>query len=798
MLQSFFKIALRNLLRYRAFSLINIIGLTMGIACALFIFLVVKYELSYDRYHAKADRIYRINKGSPKESTVDYDTGTPQGLAPILREEFPEIENVAVIFKLNPEKTQIKVNEGLTREKDIYFVQPQFFQLFDFTWKQGNPQTALDDPNEVVISESLAQKFFNGDALGKTIRLNNVNDLIVTGVIQDAPINSDFPVQIAISHATLEQSKDLDSYNPNDLDNSNSYYQTYVLLKPGVDALALGPKFKKMVERHKGKEHAEKFLAFSTIALNEIHYRNGNFNGRTISKEAILTLRVIGIFILIIACINFINLASAQAIKRSKEVGIRKTLGSSRKSLILQFLGETFLVTLASLLTSYVAVSQLTLFSKDLTDIPLSPEGLSQPDTLLFMAIVLLGVTLLSGFYPAFVLSGFKPVAALKNSALGSGVKGLFVRKGLIAFQFIISQVLIVCTLIVIRQTDYFNSMSLGFNKEAVLTVDIPLSDETRLSTLKNNLLQYPEIQNVSFSLNTPSATINKWWSNLSHTSFSGDVKSVEVKLVDSAYFKMFEIERVAGSLRIEGDSGRNVVVNQTLVKEIGIRDPSKAIGEKINYWGNDATIVGVVKDFNTLTLHEGMHPVLLTRFSQLFQKASVKIDMNQSTQAIRHLEKHWKEAFPDYYFTYAFLDDQLSTFYKEERKMSRLLVAFASVAISIGCVGLLGLILFVSVQRTKEVGIRKILGATIANIVTLLSMEFIVLVGVAGLIAWPIAWYAMHHWLQGFANRISLVANSWIFIFAAVLSILFALLTVSFQSIKAALANPADSLRSE
>src|SRR5882762_2055616 len=798
MLKSFFKIALRNLVRYRTFSFINIIGLTLGIACALFIFLIVKFELSYDRYHSKADRIYRINKGSPREPAADHDTGSPQGLAPILREEFPEIENVAVIFKLNPEQTQIKVNEVLTREKDIYFVQPQFFQLFDFTWKQGNPQTALDGPNEVVISESLAQKFFNGDALGKTIRLNNANDLVVTGVIQDAPINSDFPVQIAISHATLEQSKDLDSYNPNDLDNSNSYYQTYVLLKPGANAMALGPQFKKMVERHKSKEDAEKFIAFSAIALNDIHYRNGNFNGRTISKEALLTLRVIGIFILIIACINFINLASAQAIKRSKEVGIRKTLGSSRKSLILQFLGETFLVTLASLLISYVAVSQLTLFSKDLTDIPLSPEGLSQPDTLLFMAIVLLGVTLLSGFYPAFVLSGFKPVAALKNSALGSGVKGLFVRKGLIAFQFIISQVLIVCTLIVIRQTDYFNSMPLGFNKEAVLTVDLPLSDESRLSTLKNNLLQYPEIKNVSFSLNTPSATINKWWTNLKHASFQDDVRSAEVKLIDSTYFKMFEIERVAGTLRIEGDSGKNVVVNQSLVKEIGIEDPAKAIGEKVNYWGNDATIVGVVKDFNTLTLHEGMHPVLLTRFTHYFQKASLKIDMNQSTKAISHLEQHWNEAFPEYYFTYAFLDEQLATFYKEERKMSRLLVAFASVAIGIGCVGLFGLIMFVSAQRTKEVGIRKILGATIANIVMLLSKEFIALVGMAGLIAWPIAWYAMNHWLEGFANRISLVANFWVFIFAAFLTVVFALLTISFQSIKAALANPTDSLRSE
>lgn len=796
MLKNFFTIAIRNILRYRTFSSINLIGLTMGIVCALFIFLIVQFERSYDQYHTKANRIYRINKGTPNNAYDEFDMGTPQGLAPVLREEFPELELTANIFKLNPEQTQIEIGDEQTRERELYFADPQFFHMFDFTWLQGTPDTSLDGPNEVVITQSLVKKYFKGDALGKAIRLNNEIDLIVSGIIQDPPVNSDFPVQVVISHATMEQNKEW--YDPNSLEGSNSFYHTYVLVNEDTDPSDVDVNLKKMIERHLGKEKAGKFLAFRMMPLHDIHFVGGNFNQRTISRATIRTLSFIGLFVLIIACINFTNLASAQAIRRAKEVGIRKTLGSSRQYLIMQFLGETFVLTLTALIASYIIVSQLALVSKNLTDIPLSPDALSNPRTFLFLGALLLGVTVLSGFYPAFVLSGFKPAQALKNSSAITGVQGLFARKGLIAFQFVISQVLIVSTMIVIKQTNYFNTMPLGFAKDAVLTADVPDPAASRLSTLRNNLMQYPEVKNVSFSLNTPSATINKWWANFQHTSFPGDMGVVEVKLIDSVFFTLFEIEKVAGTLAIPGDSGKFIVVNENLVKAIGISDATKAIGEKINYWGIDATIIGVVRDFQTVTLQEGMHPVLLTATKAMLQKVSVKIDMSQATPAIAHFEKHWKEAFPEYYFTYSFLDDDLASFYKEEQKLSRLLVAFASVAIGIGCIGLLGLIMFATVQRTKEVGIRKVLGATITSIATLLSKDFIILVVLAGIIAWPIAYYAMERWLEGFANKINLLQNSWMFVLAAALAIGFAVLTVGFQSVKAALRNPTESLRSE
>jgi ABC-type antimicrobial peptide transport system permease subunit len=794
MIKNFISIAVRNLLRHKSYSFINIVGLTLGITCALFIFLIVRFELSYDRYHAKADRIFRINTGGPGEERY-HDMGTPTGLAPALRSEFFEMEEVAAILKLNPDRTQIRINDELTRITETYLVQPEFFNIFDFNWKQGDPKTSLDNPNEVVIAESLANRFFQGKALGKSIRLNNNEELIVTGIIQDPPVNSDFPIQMAVSHATLEKNKN--NFDPNNLDGWNSYYHTYVILKKGVDPETLGPKLKSLVERRIGKEQAEKYLAFSIMPLRDIHFISDNFNKRTISPQAISTLRIIGIFILFIACINFINLASAQAVRRSKEVGIRKTLGSSRKNLIFQFLGEAFIVTLVAMLLSFVLVSQLTVMSKSLTDIPLSPETMMEPGTLSLMLIIVIAVTLLSGFYPAFVLSGFKPVAALKNATTSMGARGIFVRKGLIAFQFIITQVLIICTLITIKQTAYFETRPLGFTKEAVLTADLPTSDQSVLTTLRNGLLQYPEIKNVSFSLNTPSATINKWWTDFKHQSMA-DEKSLELKFVDSTYLKMFEIETVAGISTIEGDSGLNVIVNESLVKEIGFDKPEKALGEILQYSGKRATIVGVVRDFQTVTLHEGVHPVLITRQAGNFQKVSVQIDMNHTDKAIRHLEKHWKAAFPEFYFEYDFLDQQLATFYKEEKKISRLLVAFASVAIGIGCIGLLGLIMFVSAQRTKEVGIRKILGASLGNIAMLLSRDFIILVFIAGLIACPIGYYFMDKWLENFVNHIPLADNLGVFVASTVLALLLAAVTVGTQSIKAALANPTDSLRAD
>lgn len=794
MLRNFFVVSVRNLLRHRTFSVMNLAGLVLGIGSALFIFLLVRFEESYDQYHANTERIYRINGGSPTSNEDQFDTGTPHGIVPILRAEFPEVEMAAAVFKINPEQSQVEFNGERTRVNQLYFAMPEFFKMTDYKWIQGSPEASLGAANQVVLTETMARKFFNGDAMGKSLRFNNQTDLIVSGIISDPPMNTDFPFEVVMSHATLEQSKD---YMVDELQGSNSFYHTYILLRKGVDPKDINAALKKMVAKHLGKEIADKNIAFRVMPLKDIHFRVGNFNQRTISKTTLSTLNLIGAFILGIACINFTNLSSAQAIRRSREVGIRKTLGSSRKYLIAQFLGETFLVALTATILSFGLVAQLIMISYNLTEIPLSTSILSEPGTYIFLLSTLVIVTVLSGAYPAFILSGYKPSDALRSAVPTAG-KGLVLRKGLIAFQFVISQVLIVSTLVVIRQVDYFTNLPLGFNKEAVLTTDIPDPSPSKLSSLKNSLLQHPEIKNITYSLNTPSATINKWWAGLRHASFGDENHGAEVKFIDSVYFNMFEILPLAGSIRMPFDSGKSVVVNEDLVKTIGLSDPGKAIGEKISYWGNDATIIGVVRDFQTVTLAEGMHPVIMINNPGMFQKISVKVDMARAASAIDHLKASWSETFPEYYFTYSFLKDDLNTFYREERKISRLLISFAIVAVGIGCIGLFGLIMFTSAQRTKEIGIRKILGATITNIVSLLSKDFVILVFIAGVIAWPIGYYAMDSWLSGFTNRINLVGNVWVFFVSTLVAVAFAMFTVGFQAARAAARNPTESLRME
>lgn len=786
MYKNYFKVAMRNLVRHRTFTVINVAGLTLGIACALFIFLIVNQELSYDRYHAKADRVYRVNKGEPG----DVDTGSPFGLAPILRTDFPEIEEAGIIWKLNPEHSNIEINKELFRESNTFIADPALFRLLDFKWLQGSPES-LAGYRQAIITQSIAEKYFQGDAVGKFLKLNNGTDFTIAGIIADPPANTDFPARIIISYATVEKDSEI-TYA---LDGgTNSYFQTFILLRAGIDPLTIDPKLKKMVERYIPKER-QKFHNFSIQPLSDIHFNVGNFNQRTISKETINTLRLIGVVILVVACINFINLASAQAIRRAKEVGVRKTLGSSYNSLVLQFLCETFLVTFASLVLAFLITSQLISFSASLFSIPLEADVLLNTELLLFAGCALVAVTLLSGLYPAFSLARYKPALALKGAGGKSGAKGLMVRKGLITLQFLVSQVLIICTIVAIQQTNFFLTKPLGFNKEAVVTFDLPESDSVKLSSLRNNLLTHPAITNVSFSLNTPSATINKWWANITHASFPGEERSAEVKFIDSTYLQMFEIERVAGSTRLPDNKADKIIVNEDFVRAIGMSDPEKAIGEPITYWGKPATIIGVVKDFQTVTLRQGMHPVMLTNNGS-YAKGSVKIDMEHAAEALAAIDKHWRETFAGNYFEFAFLGDQLATFYKDEKKISRLLITFASVAISIGCIGLFGLIAFVTAQRAKEISVRKILGASTAHLATILSSDFMRLVLVAGFMAWPIAYYLLNSWLQGFENRISLLRNPGAFGVSLLLTVAFALITVSFQTIKAAVTNPVESIR--
>jgi putative ABC transport system permease protein len=798
MFKNYFKIGWRNISKHKSFAVINISGLSLGMAGALVLFLLVRFELSFDTFHPNVDRIYRVLSGSPKEVKKTGDAATPTGLMPVLQDEFSEIDKVGVAFRINDAQTQIEVNDRLTRESHVYFITPSFFEIFHFPWKVGDPQKALSQPGQVAISEDLAQKYFAGDAVGKRIKLNNEYELTVSGIFYDTPENTDMPIQMAVSYATFQRS---DGYQEDYIRDLNSSHHTYILLHEGVDMASVEAKFHDLVSKYLGEEIAAEQLGHALQPLADVHYNErvyGNFSRRAISKETIYSLGLIGLFLLITACINFVNLATARAVKRSKEVGVRKIMGSSKRQLMGQFMSETLLLALVSMLIAYVLAGALFPNLSKLLSIPLDTSWLYEPETILPAFGLTLVVGILAGFYPSMVLANYNPLAALRNSLSNQQRGGLNLRRGLIIFQFSLSQVLIICTVVVVSQMHYVNTTSLGFDKEAVVVVDLPEGDPQKLQTIRNNITQYAAIDEVSFSLNTPAATINRFWTVYTYETVPDEEKMAEQKFIDEDYLSFYDIPLLAGRNLREGDSTQ-ILVNEAFLKDNGILHAEEALGRVVDFAGlRTPTIVGVVKDFHSLSLQQEIPPLIMirARFPPMFQTASFKITMDQASEAIAYIEQQWKEAFPEYYFSYQFLDDDLATLYEKERRTSRLLSLFAGLAIFIGCLGLYGLISFITAQKIKEVGIRKVLGASVEHIVFLFTKDFAALVGIAFVMAAPLGYYFMQQWLADFTYKIDL--SWWMFAVAALAGFIIASITVSFQSIKAALANPVDSLRNE
>ena len=795
MIKHNFLISWRTLIRNKSYSFINILGLTLGIACALVILMIVRYELSFNTFHADADRIYRIVHG---ENLAEADPGTPHKLRDLMEEEFPQVEMAAVAYKLNPNQTQIIVNDKPERNEDIVFTSPSFFEMFDFKWVEGNAKNALRQPGQVVITQSLAEDWFDGDAIGKPIKLNNQFDLLVSGVIADMPHNTDFPIQIAVSHATFEQ---LDSYERTLTGNTNSYYQTFVRLYEGTDPAAVNAGFPQLIRKHLGADAAEVYHLILQ-PMSDVHFNtevgDTNFSRQAISMESIYGLGFIGILILLAASINFINLATARAVKRAREVGIRKVLGSNRGQLIAQFLSEALMLCLTSTLLAMGAIQWLLPSISAYLNIEIYAAMLLQPQFMLTILAACIVLGLLSGYYPAVILSAYKPITNLKTSFGNKKGGGLFLRRGLVTFQFIITFVLISSTIVVNRQLNFFHNTPLGFDKAGVITFDLPKHDSTQRERIKTRLLQNPAIKNVSYSLNTPSATINKWWTGFTSTVQPDESIVMEHKAIDGNYLDMFDIELIAGRKIMAEDSTIDVIINESMMHAMGIEDPEQALGQAISFWKvENAPIVGVAKDFHSVSLHQEIHSVMLWQgFDFMMQKASVKIDMNQAQVAIGEIEAAFTETFPENYFSYAFLDDELATFYQQETKTSRLLSIFSFIAIFIGCLGLYGLVSFMAAQKIREVSIRKVLGASVQQIFFLFSKEFALLLIIAFAIATPIAWYLMQSWLEEFTFNIDL--NWWMFALAGIAGFFIAGLTISYQSLKAAAVNPAESLRNE
>jgi predicted permease len=801
MFRNYLKTAMRNLWREKGSTILNLSGLTLGIAASLILFLLVRYHHSFDSYHEKRDRIYRVVTKSKGNSGDDYTSGVPSVLPDAFRLDFPEAEEVSFTSYRSGGLVTIPQGNGEPKKyeenRGISFVQPNFFKIFDLKIISGNIDKALDDPNEAVLARSWAEKYFGKqDALGEVLKFDN-HEYKVTAIIEDPPANTDIPLSLMLSYATVK--KELEDHGWNSIWSDE---HCYVLLREGAHGEEIDARMPDFVKKHVTDTRDQRL--FLLQPLSEIHFddRYGNYNYNTVSRQMLLALSVIAVFLLITACINFINLSTAEAIKRSKEVGIRKSLGSSRRQLITQFLGETTLVTVSAAILG-LALAQISLsFLNSFLDLHLALR-LNDSTVWLFVVGVVVSVSLISGLYPSMVVSSFSPILALKNKMSNRGSSGYNLRRGLVVLQFFISQFLVIATIVLITQTNYFRAKDLGFKRDAIITVPIPVSEtpkpadstsSSRMRTLRNELMRLSGVEMASLSNSPPSS------GSVSGTGFtmegSNDFYETQVKTIDGNYLELFGLQLVAGENVQDLDTAQGFLVNEKLAGLTGHKNPTELIGKRMKMWGKNLPVVGVVKDFHTVSLHSPIEATVLLNRIRNFRTMSIRINPANMQETIAEVKQKWEGTYPEFVFSYEFMDESIREFYGTEQRTSVLLSVFTSLAIFIGCLGLFGLASFMANQRTKEIGVRKVLGASVENILMIFSREFVVLIGVGFILAAPLAWYGMSRYLDEFAYKIELGPG--IFLSGLALTLLVAMLTVGYRSIRAAMINPVESLRSE
>lgn len=806
MLKLYFHTAFRSLLRNRAYGALNVLGLALGITCSTLLFLVIQYELSYDDFHSKAERIHRLNIDADYGDGTIHTTSIHFPAVPLFRENNPGFEKITQMHVEGGGQITIKGrgNNAPKHFRDeglVAFVEPEFFEIFDFDTGGQDVRNLLRAPNMIVLTSSMADKYFpDTEAVGKTVTFNNLLDLKVGAVIPDFPVNTDFPFVLLISYASLK------NFLPYDLKTWHallSNHTAYALLPPNADVNAIAKKANTTMHRQMPDQRGtgEQIMI---QPLQDIHFNAtyGNYSQRTISKEMIWSMALVGLLLVITACINFINLATAQAARRAKEIGMRKVMGSNPLQIMLQFLGETFLITLLATLISIIFTELALPYVNQLLGLKITFSLLQQPVLLLFLTLQVVFVTFLAGLYPAFLMARFQPITALRSRMSVQQVGGLPLRRSLVVLQFTICQVLIICTLIVNEQMQYFRTKDLGFDKNAIVSLWLPRGEADKLRNMREALISSPAVSSVSFGIAPPSSEL------LSLTSFRYDTASVDapfqanLKYTDEHYLELFDIKLLAGRMykdnEFASDSILRVVINETMRRKLELQSPEAAIGKNIALHGGrqKTTIVGVVEDFHQHSLRSAIDPAIIMPANNNYLFMMAKVDMNQRQEAITHLEQVWYKVYPETVFNYEFFDEVLTRFYRNEARQSTLFKAFSFIAIFIGCLGLYGLIAFMAAQRTKEIGIRKVLGASVFQIVMLFSKEFVRLVLVAFLLSAPIAWFIMTQWLQGYAYHISI--NFLPFLLAGAATLFIALVTMSSQAVRASMANPVYSLKAE
>jgi putative ABC transport system permease protein len=810
MLRNYVIIAWRNLWRNKFHTTINIFGLAVGVSACLVIYLIVSFELSFNTQHNDYDRIYRIHSHFTGGFS-GFNRGVPTPVAPTMREQFTGIQSIVFIQGFRPKVKLPGSQQAFELPTAMALTEPSYFDVFDsYEWIAGSPEV-LSRPFEAVLTETSARRYFGSSdpesVIGKQIIYRDSLPVTVSGIVKDLPFNSDINFSDFLGTVTIEQSWLKQSFRLDDWTSTNSSSQAFFKLAPGTDMehiKAQIPILKKLYEEHSEWDAENNF---SLQPLSDIHFNadTGIFDHTSRSPAHLPTLTsliVVAILLLVIGAINFVNLETAQSLRRSKEVGVRKVLGSSRSTLIAQFLSESLLVTILAIVVALPFTEFALGYFAEFV-----PDGVEF--RLLEMTPVLLGMILiigvLAGLYPAFVLSSFIPVQALKSqtTSLNRYSNAAFLRKALIVFQFTFAQVLILGTLVVNYQVSFLLNKDLGFKKEAIIYIESPWWENMeKVGVLKNELAQIAEIEDISMSQSPPAYG---GWSS-SSISFKKEDEEIKLnafrKFGDSRYIDFYGIQLLAGRNLHDSDTIKEFIINETLCKMLGFQNPEDALGHLIGY-GETAMfpIVGVVKDFHIQSLHRSIEPVMLANEERNFSCFNLKLaNSAQGTKGfqagVEKIQAAWKKVYPESTMRYDFLDEALKNFYKTEQRTAKMTNTATGLAILISCLGLFGLVSYTTAQRTKEIGIRKVLGASVENLIFLLSKSFIVLVLIAFILAAPIAWYSAKYWLQGFVYRIEL--SYLLFGVTALLAIVIAFLTVSVKTFRAAQANPVDSLRNE
>jgi putative ABC transport system permease protein len=812
MILNAFKFAFRNIRKNKLLASINVLGLTIGISACMVIFLIASYELSFDRFHSDGNRIYRIYTRFTGVFT-GINRGVATGFTSGVRDNFAGVESVANFHTFSH---KVFVPDGKSEPKEFesgtvgIFSGPEYFDVFSFnTWLIGDPKSSLTEPSKVVLTESRARTYFGNiplaDMIGREIIYRDSIQTTVSGILQDFKENSDFNFTEYISIATNDKLGERNIFEPDDWGNTSSSSQLFVKLSEGATAESIRAQMGKLGVIYKEKNKDSDWNVEPALQpLSEIHFDTevGIFdNSRSVSdRSTFQILIVIAILLLVIAVINFVNLETAQASRRAKEVGVRKVLGSSRSVLVSHFMIESFILTFMAVICSMLLSWGSLLYFTDFI-----PPGvrldLSNPIVISFLGCCLFGVSILAGIYPAFVLSSYQPAVALKNQAyVNSGAsRSAFIRKSLTVFQFSFSQVLIVATVAIGMQIHFMLNKDLGFKTDAVITFYAPWQeDPQKRAVLKNELDQITAIDLLSMHSSPPSAP---GYSSSTMEFDNGKeilTHSVFHKGGDESYLDLYGIELLAGRNILAGDTATEYIINETYMRELGFKNPHEVLGKTVD---NDKVIVGVVKDFHTQSLHSVIKPVVIRSDPQGHFCFGLKLntsgtDVEALKEKIALVENAWKKVYPDHRFNYSFVDDMIKRFYETEEKTGRLARTATAIAILISCLGLFGLSSFTVIQRTKEIGIRKVLGASVNSILMLLSKDFLKLVALAFVISAPLAYYALEWWLTKFAYKMDITV--WLFVVAGMASILTAFFTISFRTVRAAKSDPVKSLRYE